>query len=229
MDYRWFDYLLEDIPGLVYCGSDCKVFFDSLRGGNCTWELVFVSFPSSWQCLTMLAFPGAGYGQALGYPCQTASWNKIFENQCWKEPIPYREAENFHAANTCTCLKRQSGRLCGTVSFGVTCTQCDIRGNGVVMLHDSLILDQVCSLFPLDGVLVCYNVSLEVLLRTWGTEYRFVVKVLEGFGSNMQVSNLQNWNTNVGLFFSALYTMNRGIIYKPCYMDLYWRQVESVT
>lgn len=192
MDYRWSDYLLKDRPGLVYCGSDCKVLFDSLRGGNCTWELVFVSFPSSWQCLTMLTFPGAGYGQALGYPFQTASWNKIFENQCWKEPIPYREAENFHAADTCTCLKRQSGGLCGTVSFGVTCTYCYIRGNGVVMLHDSLILDQVSSLFALGGVLISYNVSLEILCHTWGQEYQFLVKVLEGFGSNMQVSNLQN-------------------------------------
>ena len=56
-----------------------------------------------------------------------------------------------------------------------------------------------------------------------------MVKVPEGFGSNMQVSNLQNWDTNGGHLFSALYTMNRGIIYKPCYIDLYWRQVESVT
>jgi hypothetical protein len=54
------------------------------------------------------------------------------------------------------------------VSFGVTCRHCYIRGNGVVTLHDSLILDQVCSLFPLGGVLITYNVSLEVLLHTWG-------------------------------------------------------------
>jgi hypothetical protein len=52
------------------------------------------------------------------------------------------------------------------VSFGVTCRHCYICGNGVVILHDSLILDQVCSLFPLGGVLITYNVSLEVLLHT---------------------------------------------------------------